>query len=1299
MRTKTLLFLLLLSCGVLNAQDTIKTLIISEVRLDDPRDSYVEITNVGTDTINLAEFEMGIVGAWNPRYVPGANYYFMLPNKDLAPGDTFISCSAFDFYPEQYPKDPERFGPPNEKGVLDIGRRKAACFRIALGPYRQCYTQQSIMTLWSGRDCIYLRQHLSNGDSAVVDQVNGIWGGSYNQRPNQAAYSVAGMTNATSQATLVRKFSIKQGNIDFVESAGQDLSESEWMPIPLQYANDGLAGVSKRLFWTAKNHGAYVLDATTLEPRYDNATEVDFAAGVINVPWGVQREDSMIFQFIKKPGIAWHYHQKASYPDSAYLSARTGDTLTLYVCGNDLYTKNFRINVLPPSEDANIVVSKMTSNADGFYNGNDMYCRVSDGNPVMDTISSAGFPGFGIDFNTRVDSLTKYLEKAPNAEWEILWVDETPRADLKNGDVLKVTAESGTVKEYFIKVNKPLPSHNAYLSYITWPDIPADFRDTYGWDIGDTIPGFSNSYYGYKVLIPYEQKSFPVLVGKVQEVSASLKVDRAVSLKGTAEQRTVKFTVTAEDDTTINTYSVMVEQVKPTEFVQPFAAEPFVSQFIFRDQWANNYLEVSNPGNTSLDLSNYMFCFGRNVITPADAITRLSNNTGADWRNRFQKYIPGFKWADDSAAWKLEPAIAAQDLSINPMINAGDVFVMGQTNTTGQLIQGNSHLSYYGDVPGTTKWFVSAALDLDFATAYNPWDATIVSEQAMEQYEYGSWYLFRIENDSIKRGLKPANDPNDFTLIDAWSSGEENVVATIGGTRLAQIQGFVRKPEIAMGNPDIKGSFGTDAASSEWIMTDRAYYDARNVGWSLDILYVCQGLGAHFVNDPTIYLSTVNSLYYKVSEGYSEEETIEGIVTDTTVAGFLADLIKKDPGQTWVVKSGAANDTLDMTDVITDGDSLLVTSANGKNTTKYLLGVGDGLSSDAMLTSETYEVAVEAGAGSVSGFTYGTTLKTVVSNVTVPAGATMTIIDDQGAYVPLITLNYDTAYVNVLASDKVFFHVVAENGRNEVLYQLQPTATNSDAFVISNVFSVTTDEEFLTGTIDLVPPGISPSGLLANLTPAAGASMKIIDKMGDERLFGNVAKDDRVFVKSADGTVERIYLINLIGVIPPFYAYVVSDVYNVDQQTFVIKGANDKTTVATFETNILPATDATFVVKNAQGAEKTTGTLTAGDVVVVTSGDGQTIVTYVINVASGINNPSSDKVRVYPVPTRNAVTVAGVEVGNRIEVTNILGMRILDKVAVSEKETVSLEGQRNGVYFITVRTDRDVIGRYKVVKE
>ena len=68
---------------------------------------------------------------------------------------------------------------------------------------------------------------------------------------------------------------------------------------------------------------------------------------LLTVPWGVRNDDSIMSEFFKKPGIAWHYTYAPSYADSAYISARTGDILTLYACGNKLDMINFKINVAP----------------------------------------------------------------------------------------------------------------------------------------------------------------------------------------------------------------------------------------------------------------------------------------------------------------------------------------------------------------------------------------------------------------------------------------------------------------------------------------------------------------------------------------------------------------------------------------------------------------------------------------------------------------------------------------------------------------------------------------------------------------------------------------------------------------------------------------------------------------------------------------------------------------------------------------------------------------------------------------
>jgi hypothetical protein len=296
------------------------------------------------------------------------------------------------------------------------------------------------------------------------------------------------------------------------------------------------------------------------------------------------------------------------------------------------------------------------------------------------------------------------------------------------------------------------------------------------------------------------------------------------------------------------------------------------------------------------------------------------------------------------------------------LVQGGDVFVVGDLRGTGT--------SGY-------PWWASQQCDIDFG--HTPWGGETVNNwSALQQWNGANWFLFKIDNDSVKLGTKPATDPNDFTLIDVFGSGD-GTAPVVGGLQMQQINGYTRKPEIYKGNPEFKGSFGTDAASSEWTMVDRAYFDARHVGWPDDILFVADGIGSHFMIEPTIYRSTVTSIYYKVSKGHSLHETIKGVITDTTAKGFLANIIKIDEGQTLIVKNKTNGAVLAMTDAVANGDTLIVKSADLQNTTKYVIEVTNGgLSKDALLTSVTYTIAVDGEQGSITGFDYGVTVKYVL---------------------------------------------------------------------------------------------------------------------------------------------------------------------------------------------------------------------------------------------------------------------------------------------------------------------------------
>ena len=1305
------LLLLILALGfsaMVNAQKKpYNNLIITEARFNMPSYDYCEVTNMGTETIDLSEFKLCALR--DVPWIVDANASFVFPKVALAPGKSYVLATTFDAQPRMWAKDVHGSLSDYSKNwhrpwVQAVGMEKLSDYLFDMpegygAAVKDSVTPHSnVMLQWSNSVWFLKHFYTIDGipDSMIIDQIGGVFDSPEGTNVS-IPYDVAGVKGATDLDILIRKASVTTGitefsshaandeaaRMQFNNSRGLDLADSQWIPVPY-------LGVTKHdswmraAFWTVGNQGDYKLDANTLVPKKSGEIIVDLAQGTITVPWGMGYNDTIMNHFVRKPGLAWTYYYAPTKQDSMYTSIRNGDKLILYVCGKEATIKTFNFVVKDPTPSDNKVLSKTLFKSADYrnygYRRIKMY-EVTDGIAGMDTIR-------GIDFGTRVDTLYEYLEKAPKASWKIIPKNGLNKAELFYGDILQVTSESGTLKKYFLKTMDYAPSLDAQLASVTWPDMPSFFKGDiaglYGWK-GDTIPGFTPSNTAYIVKIPLGYEGIPALVFTKEDINSTVVVNRAKTLDGTLEDATAIFTVTAQDGIAKKVYSIRFDQEKDPSLIQPFAADPYISQIQVLDRNQFPWLELANPGTEPIDLTHYMIMAGRGDV----ATIFNSYNLPANYNRAYSKYVPGKKWQAE-ADWTVQPRLLENDLVTNPVLAPGDVFVM-----TAMDLAKDADAS-----PGDVHWFQEA---IDFNFWKTPWGtgSEIGDILAIRStYDGVTICLFKILNDSVRNGLKPTTDIDDFKLIDVVGNGQSSTPWLLAGNyKVNQKTGLTRKPTIYKGNPEFNGSFGTNPDNCEWTWVNIAILKTQGwTWWPTYIWHQADGMGSQVMDPVGIFKSTVTSTTYKVSPGYTQAETIKGLTTGTTVTGFYGNIMKADAQQTLKVKSAATGLDLADASVISKGDKLVVVSADTKNSSTYILDVtATGLSSNALLTSAKYTINTTGATGTISGIPQRTLLKTVFAGVVVPPNATLTITDASDAYVSLSKINYDSTYVNVIATDNIYFEVIAENGTTRILYQLVPTSNPSDAYVTSDLYSV---DQFAS-LIQFVPGGTTTTSLLSNVTPAKGATLAIYDKTGFVRETGNVYRDDKLVVTSADGTSKKAYFLSMLNFyVNTYLAYVISDAYTINQIAHSITGPKTSTTLGEFYAKLYPSFGATLSVLDKNGNVSNLADLSLDDKLVVTAADGKTKAVYDIKVdITQVVDPNAVTIKMYPNPTTNRVIIQGLAKGNRVQVVNVAGITLRDVIVDNSTEYVSLSAQPAGIYIFMVSSADQYINIQKIVKK
>ena len=1233
-----LLFLIIAILPATAQEDTIRHLIFTEWRGDEMQSAYVELTNVGSVSVGLSKFTLATIRP-NVRYPTADVRHQKRLEGTLAPGESYLIMTVYE-------------------GITGTGRSITRTKMLPLADLKVYVVEGGVendsiskydrlLRLFNGIYSSVLWYRLENGDSVIVDAVNNainLATGTHFGVPG----AVAGFESATLNSILVRKANIGIGNPNWDNARGISLEDSEWLPVPHDGNNpDG------SVFSTVKEHGNYSISLTS------TTIGINMTDTILTLPWGIMKGDSIMEELNIGPNMIWNYQENSNAADSAYNICMPGDILTLYALGNQLQKMDFKLSVSEPSQTENrLFPLRNYSFTTGAWSTASRY-YVTKNQPVIDTIGN-------VPFGTPVDTLLTYLQKAPLSSWEIVWVDGVTRVDLKNGDKVKVTAANGTsVKEYFIDVQEFVASGNANLSSITWPDLPF-FID--GWK-GDTIPFFETDRFSYFIKLPYGTKNIPALVAMTESLNAKVQVKRAVSFKGSVEDRTTTFTVTAQDDTTIQTYSILFDVEKIGE--QIFKAEPYFSQVVHKHFSQNSFLEITNPGNVPLSLDEYMI-IQRNVAgSPASAIQADLVNDATNWGRRYYKYVPGFKF-QTLENWTIKAGLLDFDPTVDPTLNPGDVFVIGRLHTN-----------------PARRPAEQVFVDMHFSNNLpNVWGEMGWNNNAMCWTQtYSIFYLFKIENDSILEGKKPVGDPQDFRLIDMFGSAAAENWTVAGLTATTDGWSYIRKPDIWKGNPESKGSFGTNLDDSEWIPLVWA-------GTGTDWAPVSVGIGTHVVNPVTVYISTVSSPTYLVSDGFEDLQSIQSNFTGKTLENFYEFIIKGDPDQLLTMKSGVNGTPKALGDQVANNDTLIVVSADKTNTTRYVL-INQPLDSDAILTASVgsdYTIEINGTLGTISGMSYGIRLAEVLENVIVPENAILNVVNENDELVPLRKLNYDTIYVDVKVGDSFMLEVTAQDGVTVIKYKLVPAVLAGDAFVISNTYNVD-QENFI---ISEVPIGTSVSSFFALIEIAGKANAVLTNKMGVERELGLLAFDDRLVVTSENLSKTVTYSLDFLTELNPDRSSdaTLSDLtvngltvpgFDPDTHSYTVllnngAGVPAIPVVGAMVNNLT----AMMTIVQAVNLEGNDAERTAKVNVVAQDGATEIMYSIIFNLGVGISDSKNEQLRVYAEGNTIYIKTKTIGQNDEVEVYNIMGQKILHRKMASTFERLQIDNQ-GGMIIVRIK--------------
>ena len=215
-------------------------------------------------------------------------------------------------------------------------------------------------------------------------------------------------------------------------------------------------------------------------------------------------------------------------------------------------------------------------------------------------------------------------------------------------------------------------------------------------------------------------------------------------------------------------------------------------------------------------------------------------------------------------------------------------------------------------------------------------------------------------------------------------------------------------------------------------------------------------------------------------------------------------------------------------DQIVTGDIVTTTSVRGTDHVIYKISV-EPLNNDALIKSTVYAVVKNGTTGTISNVPFGTTLKELMSQITVPALAKAIPLDANDMIMSELSLPTDSVKMragertNTILAAGNSIEVTAQNGDvcNYAITFIKPATP----LVTSDVFSIDQSAKTINNALTS-----SVKTFIGRLKTAPGFKIKIVNKIGQDRPDGTVRYDDRVIVYDETNAANATtYYINYYG--------------------------------------------------------------------------------------------------------------------------------------------------------------------------